>query len=428
MSLVILTLQMKIDILSNLRNQLYIFSGKWWIKVFLFISASIIVIGAVLFVQLIVDRLIDKEKRLIQSFATVYKSISPELSDPNSSSVELFEILVEMKSNITFPVIVTNEDDEPNYPFYSNSLNLDIDSTLSITRQRELIQIKIEEMKQKYDPILIRNSQNQVLMKLYYTNSRFVDFLTYFPYVAVVAVILFLIFGYTVFNNIRRNQESLVWVGMSKEAAHQLGTPLSSILAWLELLNISDSISEDDKFAVSEMQKDVERLNIIANRFSKIGSKPELKRISLSEVMENTKSYFEKRLPQIGRKVHIINKVTNENLVASVNKELFVWVIENLIKNAAEAIETENGIIEIKAHAFNRMVTISVKDNGKGMTNKIKNQVFSPGFTTKKRGWGLGLSLCKRIIEQYHKGRIFIKHTAPGEGTTFQIEIPTNSN
>lgn len=414
--------------LQNLKNLVQFYSRKWWIKVFLLLTATIVVIGAIFFVQVIVGKLIEKEKKLIKAYATVNKSISHNMTNPNASNQDLFEILEEVQSNVTFPVIITNDENEPNYPFEDWSLNVEVDTSISISRQREKMNLLVKEMSEKYEPIEISTADNKVLMKFYYTNSNFVDFLTYFPYVAGVAVVLFLFFTYVVFNNIRRNQESLVWVGMSKEAAHQLGTPLSSILAWLELLNISDSIGEDDKYAITEMKKDVDRLNIIANRFSKIGSKPELKRLALAEIMKSTKAYFEKRLPQIGRKVHIINKVTNENLVASINKELFVWVIENLIKNAAEAIENENGIIEIKAHAFNRMVNIIVKDNGKGMTNKVRKQIFNPGFSTKKRGWGLGLSLCKRIIEQYHKGRIYIKHTAPGEGTTFQIEIPTNSN
>jgi hypothetical protein len=419
---------MKLEFLNRIRNLLFIYSGKWWLKIFLLLSASIIVIGAIAFVNLIVGRLIEKEKKLIQASATVYKSLSQNLDNPNASSEDLFEILEELQSNITFPVITTNEDDDPNYPFNTYSYNIDLDTSLSTAAQRTIMKNYVSKMKENYDPILIKDRNDKILMKMYYTNSTFLDFLTYFPYVAILAVILFLLFSFGVFNNIRRNQESLVWVGMSKEAAHQLGTPLSSILAWLEILNISDNVSGEDKYAVSEMKKDVERLNIIANRFSKIGSKPELKRISIADIMENTRVYFEKRLPQIGRKVHLINKVTNENLQADINEELFVWVIENLIKNAAESIETPNGVIEIKGFAFDRTVNLTIKDNGKGMSNKVKNQIFNPGFTTKKRGWGLGLSLCKRIIEQYHKGRIYVKQSAPGEGTTFQIELPTNSN
>lgn len=240
---------------------------------------------------------------------------------------------------------------------------------------------------------------------------------------------LFIFIGYMAFSSIRRSEESRVWVGMAKEAAHQLGTPLSSLFAWLEILKINKNIPESIESTVSEMKSDLDRLNKITTRFSKIGSAPENRLMDIAAFIDNVCQYFERRLPHLGKKIEIIKNLEFNTYFASLNDELFEWVIENLLKNAAEAIEDRNGTVLISVYKnVRKKIVISVKDDGKGMTSKIKRQVFYPGFTTKKRGWGLGLSLSKRIIEDYHNGKIYIKESLPGKGTTFIIELPSAYN
>ena len=211
---------------------------------------------------------------------------------------------------------------------------------------------------------------------------------------------------------------------MAKEAAHQLGTPLSSLLAWLEIIKFSSDDPQAVTETASEMEKDIQRLNTIAIRFSKIGSTPDKELINISKLIDNVCNYYDKRLPHLGKKIEIIRSL-DDRIFVEVNIDLFAWVIENLLKNAAEAIEEKTGQIYIFMRVIpNNKIFIFVKDTGKGMTQKLKRQLFTPGFTTKKRGWGLGLSLCKRIVEEYHDGKIYVKESIIGKGTTFAIEIP----
>jgi signal transduction histidine kinase len=281
-------------------------------------------------------------------------------------------------------------------------------------------------MNESYPPLLISDTSGKILQKIYYTHSSLIYNLKWFPFIEILIVVTFVLVGYLAFSNIRRSEESKVWVGMAKEAAHQLGTPLSSMLAWLEILKYSKGNPDSIEETISEMENDISRLNMIATRFSKIGSTPEKREENISESIEKVCGYFEKRLPHLGKRVEIIRNI-DQNVFGDINFELFGWVIENLLKNAAEAIESKHGRVEITLTKIPRKyILISVSDNGKGMTKQQKRQIFHPGFTTKKRGWGLGLSLCKRIVEEYHKGKIYVKETVQGKGTTFFIEIPVS--
>ena len=230
------------------------------------------------------------------------------------------------------------------------------------------------------------------------------------PYLEVGIVAIFIVLGYLSFSNIRKAEETKVWVGMAKEAAHQLGTPLSSMLGWIEILKMSSDDPDAVEDTLEEMGNDVERLNVIANRFSKIGSEPKLSRQAVGNIIESACQYFEKRLPHLGKRVEI-NRNLDFNVNSYINNDLFVWVIENLLKNAVEAIEDPRGYVNVKMQYIPRSnkIFITVEDSGKGMGAQLKRQVFNPGFTTKKRGWGLGLSLAKRIIEEYHGGKIYVK-------------------
>jgi nitrogen-specific signal transduction histidine kinase len=396
--------------------------SKWQIKILLLLVGLFIVISAVIFTNIIVDELVAREIKSMNLYTELYK----KWADPNSN-VEEFDLLIkQIVPMITFPIIITDENDEPLEPFEDYTLNIDIDTSLSSKEQKAILMDMLDDMSSNYKPIVVED-EGVVLSKFYFTHSALIDRLQLFPLIEIVVIATFIIFGYIAFSNIRKSEESKVWVGMAKEAAHQLGTPLSSLLAWIEIMKYNKDNPKAISETLSEMENDVNRLNMIATRFSKIGSIPELTRQNLNEQIEKVSLYFEKRLPHLGRKVKIVRDFDKEYF-ADINPELFAWVIENLLKNAAEALDIDEGIVafSIKETSKNKII-ISVKDNGKGMNSSQRRQVFLPGFTTKKRGWGLGLNLSKRIVEDYHKGRIYIKDTAPGKGTVFNIELPVKS-
>jgi signal transduction histidine kinase len=277
----------------------------------------------------------------------------------------------------------------------------------------------IKEMDATHPPIEVKY-EGTTINKIHYGDSEQIKQLRYYPYIQLIIASLFIIIGYIGFSSIKRSEQSNIWVGMAKETAHQFGTPISSLMGWLEMLKMN--YKEPDKVAdiSEEISNDVEKLNRITYRFSKIGSKPELSKRNVIEELKQVTSYFERRLPQTGKKVDLVIS-GDEKACAEINSELFEWVIENLIKNALDAIEGTNGKIEISVKEFKKRVELEVTDSGKGIEMKRRKDVFRPGYSTKKRGWGLGLSLSKRIIEGYHGGKIFVKSSMPGEGTTFKI-------
>lgn len=256
---------------------------------------------------------------------------------------------------------------------------------------------------------------------VYYGQSPVAQSLKYFPYVQFGLLSLFLGLIYINISNLRRNEQSNLWVGMAKEAAHQLGTPLSSMFGWIELLRES-STSESSVSIIHELEEDVKRLQNVAERFNKIGSGPELSTQRVEPVLINVIDYIERRLPRFSKDVKIRRSI-QDDLKANINSDLLSWAIENLLKNAIDAIESsqENSFVEIRCHGDQKHIVIEIEDSGRGIDKKFFKEVFQPGFSTKKRGWGLGLSLTRRIIEDYHKGKISIVRSAPGEGTTFRI-------
>ncbi|MBL7997605.1 MAG: HAMP domain-containing histidine kinase [Candidatus Kapabacteria bacterium] len=394
---------------------------KWQIKVYLSIVGIIIVIGVLLYTQNIVDRLIESEKRTVSLYAEILQNFT------KSNNIESLFLIDKVTPTITFPCIVCDATGTPLEPFDQYSINTDIDTTLSIQQQRTKLTALITEMKLGYQPIDIRDADGNILSKVYYTNSVLVKRLRILPYVEIIIVTVFIGIGYLAFNYLKRNEESHIWVGMAKEAAHQLGTPISSMLAWIELLRLNRDDEQSFNETAGEMEHDIERLRSIANRFSLIGSEPKLMRENVSSIIEQTCVYFERRFPHLGRNI-TLTRTTDNDVYANVNAELFGWVFENLIKNAAEAIEVKEGMIDIAFVPANRTnhIALTIRDNGKGMSPKVKKQIFNPGFTTKKRGWGLGLSLSRRIIEEYHKGKLIVQSSVPGEGTVFVIEIPAD--
>jgi two-component system, sporulation sensor kinase D len=399
-----------------------IFYKSWTMRAVPAGVAVLLMILLVVFINIIASELIRKEQEMIRTSAALYQSISSSINNSNGGDQQIFNLLEEINSNISFPVITSNENDEPNFPYNINSLNIDIDSSLSRENQQIFMIDKLEKMKSQYDPVLISGPDGKVLMKFYYSTSSLIDFLRYFPVIAFLIIIILALSSYNIFKNIRDNQENLIWVGMSKEAAHQLGTPLSSLLAWLEILKFHTNNSESGK-AIKEIENDLQRINIVVERFSKIGSQPSLETLNINEIISELSEYFSTRLPKLGKKIEILLELSDENIFALANRELFTWVIENLIKNAADAIEQKSGLIKINMQTKNEVIIIKIQDNGKGIPNKLQKRVFEPGFSTKKRGWGLGLSLCKRIIEDYHNGKIFVSESKVNLGTTFEIHL-----
>ena len=248
-----------------------------------------------------------------------------------------------------------------------------------------------------------------------YDDSVMLKRLAAYPYIQLGVVMLFVVVAIFALLTSKRAEQNKVWVGLSKETAHQLGTPISSLMAWVEILKET----YPDDTLIPEMNKDVKRLELIADRFSKIGSLPEPVASSLTDVMQHVIEYMDRRT---SRKVEFIKDFPEEDITVRMNASLFEWVIENLCKNAVDAMEG-SGTITLHLEETADKAIIEVSDTGKGIRKKDLRNVFRPGFTTKKRGWGLGLSLAKRIVEEYHKGRIFVKYSEPGKGTTFRIEL-----
>lgn len=314
--------------------------------------------------------------------------------------------------------------------------NVDVPETLSGLPAEDSAQAvrKLKRMRREmdatYDPIPIRIDLRgvegangaQLTQYVYYDESPLVTELRWFPYIQLLFVGLFIGVGYVGFSYVRRSEQSNLWVGMAREAAHQLGTPISSLMGWTEILRMPDLDEEQRMDAVEEIDKDVQRLNRVAARFSDIGSMPKLEERDLGPIVEQTADYVRRRAPRRGRRV-TIDVDMPDPVVARVNEELFAWVIENLLKNALDAIE-EDGRIEVTGFDDGEFINIDVRDTGCGIDRREWRNIFRPGFSTKKRGWGLGLSLAQRVVEEYHEGSIRLMESTPGEGSRFRVEIP----
>jgi signal transduction histidine kinase len=252
----------------------------------------------------------------------------------------------------------------------------------------------------------------------HYGDSLVITQLRWLPWVEIIVALLFVIVGYTGFSNIRRSEERMVWVGMAKETAHQLGTPLTSLMGWTELLKSGGHVGQ----AVVEMERDLTRLERVTARFSQIGSEPVLTATPLRGIITETADYFRTRLPRSGQPISIQVQIAGEP-VARINAGLFGWVLENLVKNSIDALRLTGGEIRLSAEIVGEQVILDVADTGHGIPPKHRRVIFRPGFTTKTRGWGLGLSLARRIVEEYHGGKLFIKETAPQRGTVMRIML-----
>jgi hypothetical protein len=379
---------------------IYTSKERW--KLLLFIAAIAIGFGSLWYTNNLVNRLSIEERKKVELWADATRLLTGSSKD-NTDLSFLFKVI---ENNNTVPVILTDKEGR-----ILDHRNFD---SMRVTRPGYL-QKQLIEMKGLHPPLVIdlnKGNKNYI----YYKESILLQKLTFYPYVQLSVIIIFILVSYLAFNASRKAEQNKVWLGLSRETAHQLGTPASSLLAWVELLR--DKVADQE--LVSELEKDVTRLNIITERFSKIGSQPKLELADLNQVVEDVKDYISRRIPET---VDIYIEAGKEHIWVPLNINLFSWVVENLIKNSLDAIANQ-GIIHIKISSGLHQAFVEVSDNGKGILKRNFKRVFKPGYTTKSRGWGLGLSLTKRIIEEYHKGKISVLNSEIGKGTTFRVILP----
>lgn len=382
-------------------------------KIVLLLVAVIIGVASLLYTNWLTEKMANEERKKVELWAEATKRLA-EAGIQNSSEANLEQLTTSyftliqliLEQNTTIPVIII----EPGGGF-----NYNANISFSEGRKEQVLRNELEKMKAHAEPIRIDLSDQEYLL-LYYRESNLLRNLRYYPFIQLFVIVIFIVAAYSAFSATQRAEQNQVWVGMSKETAHQLGTPISSLMAWIELLRLHNI----DPELIKEFEKDTQRLEKITERFSKIGSKPELVPSNVAEVLISTVSYLKTRSSE---RVKFELVLGEENLpLIPLNAALFSWVIENLCKNAIDAMDN-TGKITISLQEKVNEVVIDVKDTGKGVAKSNFKTIFQPGFSTKKRGWGLGLSLAKRIVENYHKGKIFIKWSEAGKGTIFRIVL-----
>ncbi len=385
----------------------------------LLVFAAIIASGSLLYTSYLVKNIAKAEHTRAEVWA---RTMQEQLSSEDNDFLNYVFIV---RDSLSVPALITDDRGEIKFAKGLDSTKTFIDLEENVSGKTpvkkydpQYFKDQLASMKGQHAPIRLNipSMFGNSYWLVYYKDSQLLTQLKIFPYVQLLLIAVFLIVAYTAFNSSRKSEQNQVWVGLAKETAHQLGTPISSLMAWIELLK--DKFNAEDDPLLLEMDNDVKRLEIVADRFSKIGSKPNLEPQIVYDVVKDYVDYF---------KVRVTNKISFEmlgdtKLKAGLNIPLFDWVIENLLKNAVNAIEGTGQIkVMIRGSAAKKLVYIDVTDTGKGIPRSKFLTVFRPGYTTRKRGWGLGLSLTKRMIENYHNGQIFVKDSEVGKGTTFRI-------
>ena len=387
---------------------------KW--KKWLLLFAILIATFSIFFTNNLVKELKKEERKKIELWAQATKNLVNISSDGDFSLA--INVITENKK---IPLILVDECDSI----------LEYRNLITYSKLDSLLTFKVKLFKEKKitnnflkHELKVMKEENSTPIEvnfigdkqfIYYKDSNILSMLRYYPFYQLGFILIFFIIAYIIFSSAKKSEQNKVWAGMAKETAHQLATPLSSLIAWSELLKDSE-INTD---TLNEINKDLRRLETITDRFSKIGSVPALKNYQISELLGNFLEYLEKRLPQ---KIEIIKKFPDDSIFVSANKTLFEWAIENLCKNATDAMKG-NGKIEFDITSNDYEVNIFIKDYGQGIAKNKINQIFLPGYTSKKSGWGLGLSLTKRIVEEYHNGKIFVSSSEENYGTTFCIKL-----
>lgn len=395
------------------------------IKIILLAGAIVIVIATLLYTQSIVRQLLERERDVASLHA---KSIEFIASRAATDQADYSFIFNEVIRSIDFPMVLTDARNEPLPDYRLTVRNVDLDTTRSLDEQKAFIERVVRELDAQNQPIKVVlkvTEADSIVQHLHYGESVLITRLRWLPYIEIGVAGMFILIGYIGFSHIKRSEQSNIWVGMAKETAHQLGTPLSSLMGWIEMMKDNAADQPKQLSTIVDMEQDLLRLHKITERFSKIGSKPSLKPENLDEVISSVINYFRQRLPsRFGQGRHVDIRIEpHESVSANINRELFEWVIENLIKNALDAMEDGTGTISFAMSSKGGAIYIDVKDTGKGIDMKNRQDIFRPGYSTKKRGWGLGLSLSRRIIESYHRGKLFVKESRLGKGTTFRIKL-----
>lgn len=377
------------------------------VKIMLVIAAIVIAGASLLASHYLVKDLAKEERNKMETWAQALHTLNNA-----DETTDLSLVLNVIQGNNTIPVIVMDSDGT-----VSDYRNIEMDEKTAADSNAYVLRYGKQMFKDgNYIKIFLGDTPSSSDYQLVcYDESTLLKRLSQYPYWQLGIVMIFVAVAIIALLASKRAEQNKVWVGLSKETAHQLGTPISSLMAWVEIMK--ENYPDDE--LIPEMNKDVKRLELIAERFSKIGSLPEPTDASMNDVISHVVEYMDRRT---SKKVEIVRHLPEHEIIVKMNASLFEWVIENLCKNAVDAMEGK-GKIELTLNDEANRVVIEVRDNGKGIRKKDIKNVFTPGFTTKKRGWGLGLSLAKRIVEEYHKGRIFVKSTEIGKGTTFRIEM-----
>ena len=390
-------------------------------KIYLGIAGVLILLISLSYTAYLAQRLREGERNKALLLFDAYETISAASLDESGLEIDLELPLSIIESNEDIPIMVVSEAGEV---LYARNFGPDLDTSRVFLRER------LARLKRKGpEPTTITDASTR--QYLYYQNSDLHELLVYFPYFQLLLLGAFVAIGFVSINNARRAEQNRVWVGMAKETAHQLGTPISAIIGWMEHLKESYPEEQDQILqalkasqldVLQEMQTDVDRLNLIADRFSKIGSSPTLTPVNIVAQMHEVSNYIRRRAPR--RVTFDSHPSPDHTILVPINAPLFNWVIENVMRNALDAMEDGSGQISWTIADKGDHAEIDIADTGKGIPAASLREVFEPGFTTKSRGWGLGLSLARRIIENYHKGKIFVKQSKVGEGTTFTIHLP----
>jgi signal transduction histidine kinase len=378
-----------------------LYQNREKVKWAIFVFSVVIGLGSIWYTNTLVEELKIREKRQVDLYAEAL-----EYASVNSDNLTfVFQVIIQ--ENKSIPVITVNAAGEPmeykNINFPSNSTEDEI---------RDFLLDELESMKALYEPISLSDD-----VFIYYRNSDLLTRLQYYPYVQLSVILVFGLLAYAFLNQSKVAEQNRLWAGLTKETAHQLGTPLASLMAWIDYLRNSP-VFDENKEVILEIEKDVNKLTVVTERFSNIGSTPVIKPENVYQVVGDAINYLR---PRISNKVSIELNSHAENIYAQMNRSLFEWVVENICKNAVDAMKGQGAIRINIVKESEQFVFIDIADTGKGIEKKMFTKVFNPGFTTRKRGWGLGLTLAKRIIEGYHNGRIFVNASELGKGTSFRI-------
>ncbi|MCY3593905.1 MAG: HAMP domain-containing sensor histidine kinase [Bacteroidetes bacterium] len=424
---------------------MFAFIAKRKLKLLLSVFAMCIALASLLYTSNLVRHLKERERTSVTIWAAAIEQVAlaatqnpyeadfrviADKLDPNDPMTQQHRAALAWASRLPpgdhndfiFDIISDPPDvpaaivDEVGNPITWQHLGIPEDGELTPEDSLEVMQ-RIARMDRNFDPIMMDLAPG-LIQRVHYGESSIIRDLRIYPYLQLTFVALFIAFGYLGFSYARRSEQSNLWVGMAREAAHQLGTPISSLMGWIEVMRMNP---EADYDTLKEVDADVQRLGLVANRFNDIGSVPKLEVQALAPVVDATANYIRRRFPRRGMALTVD---VPEELQAPINAELFAWVVENLLKNAMDAIENEKGRIQINSGKEKDRVYIDVSDNGKGIDRGAWSTIFKPGYSTKTRGWGLGLSLAKRIVVDYHGGMLTLTHSVVGQGSTFRILLP----